>query len=145
MHKRIIALRYAFEGALPKFTPSELSRVQVAMENYAVGMLLEYKSEEMKGEVKSFFKLMLQFTRDNAMLYMRYRVFKFAKRQAQLRANTENYKVYVIRESNIRYKVLSTIDVQFNKRIRVLGKDVTAKDLHEIADFVAYPVNLKYK
>jgi hypothetical protein len=33
------------------------------------------------------------------------------------------------------------LEINLNKKIRILGKDVTAKKLHEVADFVAYPKN----
>jgi hypothetical protein len=62
-----------------------------------------------------------------------------AKRQAQTRANVENRKCYVIQKSLIGYEILSTLDIDLNKKIRVLDKDVNAKKLHEVADFVAYP------
>jgi hypothetical protein len=64
-----------------------------------------------------------------------------AKRQAQTRANIENRKCYVIQKSMIGYEILSTLDIDLNKRIRILDNDVHAKKLHEIADFVAYPKN----
>jgi hypothetical protein len=62
-----------------------------------------------------------------------------AKRQAQTRANIENRKCYVIRKSLIGYEILSTLDIDINKKIRVLDKNVNALKLHEVADFVAYP------
>jgi hypothetical protein len=62
-----------------------------------------------------------------------------AKRQAQTRANIENRKCYVIRKSLIGYKILSTLDIDLNRKIRVLDKDINAKKLHEVADFVVYP------
>ena len=62
-----------------------------------------------------------------------------AKRQAQTRANIEKRKCYVIRKSLIGYEILSTLDIDMNKKIRVLDKDINAKKLHEAADFVAYP------
>jgi len=39
-----------------------------------------------------------------------------AKRQAQTRANVENRKCYVIRKSLIGYEILSTLDIDLNKK-----------------------------
>ena len=54
-------------------------------------------------------------------------------------ANEDNRKYYVVRSSETEYTTLSTSDVDHNRRIRVFGKSVDAKTMHQTADFVAIP------
>jgi len=72
-------------------------------------------------------------------LYIRRRFFNMAKKEAIARANTEGYKVYVVRDSEFKFKTISTIEFKINKTIRAFKKDLTAKDMERTAAFIAYP------
>jgi len=60
-------------------------------------------------------------------------------RQAQLRADTECYKVYVLQGKGLTFKLISTRDFKFNKAIRVFKKDLTAKEMEKLSCYIAYP------
>lgn len=140
-NRRIAILKQAFKGDMPKYSPSEIRSIEVAMVNYAASEVVRFKDREIKGEMKSFWKLLVKFSWDNALLYARSKVFKKAKRQARLRAETEGRKIYVIRKSAIGYQLMSTLDVQHNKRVRILDKDVDAMTMEQMSDFIATPKN----
>lgn len=67
--------------------------------------------------------------------------FYWHKKMAIRRSNIENRKLYVIRSGELSYVLLSTADIDLNKKLRVFGKYVDAKTLHQTADFVAIPRN----
>ena len=117
----------------------QITAIQFAMSDYALKKVSEYRDREIKSTLKSGTKLFFSLRWDNIVLWLRERFFRMARKNAQSRANTENRKVYVIRKSLIGYKLLSTKDVNYNKRIRVLRKDVDALKLAKTADFIAYP------
>lgn len=73
------------------------------------------------------------------VLYLRAKSLKRHKRIAQRLANEDRRKYYIIRDSEIGFKRFSTLDVDLNKRLHIMGKDVDAKKLHEVADAVIYP------
>lgn len=113
--------------------------VQGAMTDYAVMAVNRYidkKAKEARLEAVGFFSSIMK---GEFHLYVRKLFFQRAKRQAILRCETENHKVYVIRSGDYSYEVLSTRDVNFNRKVRLLGKNADAKKLTEIADFIAYP------
>jgi hypothetical protein len=112
---------------------------ELAMLDYASGAIEKYKANEYKALNKEAAGLIPSLVRGELKLWMRNWFFKRAKKQAIIRANTENRKCYVIRSSDIAYKILSTKDVEINKRLKVFGKEVNAVKLTEKADFVAYP------
>ena len=122
-----------------EFDFNQKSVVYRSMADYANLEVKKYRSREISAELPGFFKTLFSMTWDNWILYFRHQSFKKAKKAAQLRANTEGYKVYAIRSGLVSYTLLSTLEVRHNKRIRVLGKNVDAMKLTETADFVAYP------
>lgn len=67
--------------------------------------------------------------------------FFWHKNMAIRRSKIENRKLYVIRSGELSYILLSTSDIDLNKKLRVFGKFVDAKTLHQTADFVALPKN----
>ena len=60
-------------------------------------------------------------------------------RQAQLRADTEQYKIYVVQGKGLTFKLISTRDFKYNKAVRVFKNDLTAKDMEAVSCFIAYP------
>lgn len=137
--KRGIILKQVFGGGDTGLTDEQKSKIKEAMNLFALRKIEEYRNRELKGEVKTFFKLLMNFSYDNSLLWGRYQILKRAIKKARRRANIENRKCYVIREANLKYKVLSTLDVDYNKKIRVMNKDVDFRKLHEVSDFIAYP------
>lgn len=115
--------------------------VQAAMYNYSARTVENFEREQNKAAVKEALKLFPALFKGQIMLYLRKKSLNKAVKQAELRADIENRKMYVIRASNIAYTILSTADIEHNKKIRVFGKDVDAIKLHETADRVVYPPN----
>ena len=138
MNKRNLILKQAFGGADLGLTPPQLRKVETAMEMYKVSELNEYRNRQLKEDMITLFQLILNFTWDNATIWARYQVYKRASKQAKLRMRTEGYKMYVVRESRLNYKVISSLDVKYNKRLKVMRKEVTAKDLEKIAALVVH-------
>ena len=121
------------------FDVQERHAIYRAMTAYAARQVAEFKTREIKGELPNFFKVLFKMTWDNWILYFRKLAFNRAKKAAQLRAYVENRKVYAIRSSQIGYVLLSTADVEKNKKLRIFGKDVDAIKLTATADYVAMP------
>ncbi len=118
------------------FTQQQKKAVYRAMNDYALREVSHYRYREIKKVINEG----ILFIRwDNIILRVRRMALKAAKRNAQLRADTENRKIYCIRKSLVGYTLLSTKDVEYNKKIRVLGTNVDALKLAETADFIAYP------
>jgi len=124
-----------FDG-IPEKT---LKCIEAAMIEYGLRQVAEYKNREIKDVCLYSFKYFPRLTCNNIIWWLRKLSFNMAKHQAQIRANIENRKCYVIRKSLIGYEILSTLDIDLNKRIRLLNKNIDAQKLHEVADFVAYP------
>ena len=122
-----------------EFDVKERTAIYRAMHDFATRKVSEYRNREIKGELPNFFKVLFRMNWDNWILYFRKIAFNRAKKAAQLRADTEGYKIYCIRKSQIGYQNLSTLEVNINKKIRVLGKDVDAMQLEKVSSFIAYP------
>ena len=73
-------------------------------------------------------------------MWLRKKRFQRAKRLAQERANLENRKMYCIRSSDIKYEILSTRDIEYNKKLQIFGKNVDFRMLSEMSDFIAFPI-----
>ena len=119
--------------------PDQVLAAQEAMALYGMRTVEIYRetiSKEANIEAVSFFTSIFK---GEFRLWVRKIYFQRAKRQAIIRSETEGYKIYVIRSGDYSYQVLSTRDVNLNKKLRVLGKNVDAKKLSETADFIAYP------
>lgn len=117
--------------------------VQAAMYNYSARTVENFEREQNKAAMKEALKLFPALFKGQIMLYLRKKSLNKAVKQAELRADVENRKMYVIRASNIAYTILSTADIEHNKKIRVFGKYVDAIKLHETADRVVYPPKRK--
>lgn len=117
--------------------------VQAAMYNYSARTVENFEREQNKAALKEALKLFPALFKGQIMLYLRKKSLNKAVKQAELRAEVENRKMYVIRASNIAYTILSTADIEHNKKIRVFGKDVDSIKLHETADRVVYPPKIK--
>jgi hypothetical protein len=99
----------------------------------------EVRQEQDLKELREGFKIIprLFWTRLTSWVkrYVRNQYCKVAR----LRADTENYKCYVVQGRGLTFKIFSTRDYKYNKRIRVFKKDLTAKEMEEISCFVAWP------
>lgn len=136
--KRAILLKN-FGGDFSQLNPSLIMKIEQAMLDYAIGQIIEYENKKIQGDVKSFIWLLFHASRDNIILYMRWRMYKLAVRKAKFRSKAEGYKMYILLKSDIKYQVLSTLDFKYNKIIRVFDKNITAKDMERIAALVVYP------
>jgi hypothetical protein len=115
----------------------QTSAALVAMNDYAIRAVAKYRDDEQRQILKESLTLFPALWAGELKLWLRLKSFNRAKRMAQLRADSEGYKIYVILSSQIRYTLLSTAEVDFNKRVRILGKNVTDMELTKKAAFVA--------
>ena len=119
---------------------SQKHAVLLAMLDFAALEVQTYRSNEATAINREAASLIPSLVRGELKLWIRSWYLKRAKRQAQLLANTTNRKIYVIRSSDVAYSLLSTADVEYNKRLRIFGKNITAKELTERSDFIAHPL-----
>lgn len=136
--KRAILLKN-FKGDFTKLNSEMIMQIEQAMFDYAADQIIVYQSKLITGDVKSFIYLLFHANRDNIILYMRHIMYRLAVKKARFRSKSEGYKMYVILKSEIKYQVLSTLDFKYNKTVRILDKNITAKDMEAIAALVVYP------
>jgi hypothetical protein len=130
---------YALANTLGIKLPKEAKEFILRAMNEYAGVCVS-KAIDMKPREKlSIVKVWLSGTKQEFILHFRLKNLKRAKRMAIKMANEDNRKYYVVRSSETEYTTLSTSDVDHNRRIRVFGKNVDAKTMHQTADFVALP------
>lgn len=137
-----LILRSRLSKANQTLTPEQTRAVELAMIDASIYSVENYRTNQAKAINREAVGLIGKIFKDEWVLTIRRWYFKRAKKQAQILADTSNRKIYVLRSSDIAYSLLSTADVDFNKKKRVLGKNIGAKELTETADFVAMPSNL---
>jgi len=120
-------------------TPKARTAVNQAIVDCAIVAVESYKSIEAKAITGEAIKLIPAIFKGELTLRIRQHYLKRAKIRAQMEANTQNRKIYVIRKSELKYETVSTGQVDHLKKIGVFGKNVTAMRLEELSDFVAYP------
>ena len=112
-----------------------------AMKVYAnqhVNYTIEQTDKQERKMVYIMFGYFVKLTWQEFILYLRAKSLKRHKRIAQRLANDDNRMYYIIRDSEIGYRRFSTADIDLNKRLHIMGKDVDFKKLHEVADAVIY-------
>jgi hypothetical protein len=133
---------------------TELDEVQktaayAAMVSYASAKIEEYRALERKRLVAVLKKTFPALYLETWKFKIRRLMLKKSIEKAQVMADTEGYKVYVIRSTEVTYKLMTTLDVDQNKRMRVFGKNVDAIELTKTAAFTAtrkiHPPVLKRK
>jgi len=113
-----------------------------AMNEWAQENVTQVKKDLNKERREIFFMIFGVFASvswDTFILTIRNRNLKRLKKIYQAISNEDRRKYYIIRSTSINYKVLSTSDVNLNKRLRIFGKFVDAKKLTETADCVITP------
>ena len=120
-------------------TPQQYIAVKEAIVEYAIQAVDAYRRNEVKGVALEAFRFLPSLIKGEIKFWLRKKRFQKAKKEAQSRANLENRKMYAIRTSDIDYKVLSSKDVEYNKKLKVFGKNVDFRMLSEMSDFIAYP------
>lgn len=116
--------------------------IREAMKDFAAWNIREYRKKERNDMLWVFANLPRIFllTRWKVQkLLVRKRFFNLAKKEAIARANSEGYKVYVVRDSEFRFKTISTLDFKYAKSIKVFKKDIDAKEMERTASYIAYP------
>lgn len=113
-----------------------------ALEEY--GRTMVSKALEMNNKPRRRFALMAfghfgKLTWHEMIMFLRTKSLKRYKRIAQKLSNENNRKYYVVRSSELGYKLFSSLDVKVNKKLRIFGNDVSVLKLHETADAVVYP------
>lgn len=119
--------------------PKQTDAAHDAMLDYSVRMIGQYRANEAKAINKEAAGLFVSLIRGNLKLWLRNYYFKRACKQADTLAKITNRKTYVIRSTDISYLLLSTKDIEMNKKMKVLGKHVDAMELTEKSDYIAYP------
>ncbi len=99
----------------------------------------EVRQEQDLKELREAFKIIPRLFWTKLSFYVKRYVRNQYCKTAQYRADTENYKQYVVQGRGLTFKIFSTRDYKYNKRIRVFKKDLTAKEMEEISCFVAWP------
>lgn len=122
-----------------KLDPDQYRAVEMAMVEFGGRAVVDYRDQETKGIKLEAIKLFPALWRGDLKLWLRKMAFRKACKQAKTRAEVENRKMYIIRSTEIAYIILSTLEVEQNKKVRVFGKNVDAIKLHETADKVVYP------
>ena len=123
-----------------KITDSDLSLcVKRAMIAWGFREVEQFRSHENKASSIEAVKFFPSLFSGRIKMYLRKLFFLQAKKQANIRAETENRKIYVVRSSEIRYITLSTKDVEQNRKRRIFGKSVDAIRMSEMADYVGFP------
>ena len=119
--------------------PKEKQIALAAMIKYGERAVENYRRNESQAIKLEAVKLFPSLLSGNVKMWLRKQSFLLAKRKAIRRSKIENKKLYVIRETYIKYGIYSTSDVKYNKKIKVFDRKVGAIELTEAADFVAYP------
>lgn len=120
-----------------KFDSMQVLAAEQAMIVFANDQIDEFSKEQNKEVAFEAVKLFPALVKKQFILWLRKKSFLLACKEAQLRADTEGFKCFVIRSSRIGYTILNTLDIDLNKKIRVLGKDVDAIELEKTASFTA--------
>ena len=100
----------------------KLKQIESAMVEYALTNLSEYKNREILELIKFSFWGIPKLTIDNIIFWLRKLSFKVAKKQAINRCVSEGYKIYVIRNSQFGFTLLSSAEANLNKKLRILDK-----------------------
>ena len=118
---------------------SQRYSVESAMMDFAQIMIDRYRANDLKAVKLEAIKLFPALWRGEFKLWLRKRAFLKAKKEAQIRANTEGRPVHVIRSSEIAFVVQSTKEVRQLKKVGIYKKNVDAIKMNNAADFTAYP------
>jgi len=122
--------------------PKAFTYIREAMKDFAAWNIREYNKKQRNDMLWVFANLPRFFLLTKwkvQEMWIRKQFFKMSKKEAIARADSEGYKVYVIRDSKYRFKTFSTIDFDRAKTFRVFKKNITAKDIQRTAAFTAYP------
>lgn len=119
--------------------PKEKQIALAAMVKYGERAIENYRKNENQAIKLEAVKLFPALFAGQFKMWLRKQSFLIAKRKAIRRSKIENKKIYVIRQSEIGYVLLSTSDVKHGKKINVFNRKVGAIELTEAADFIAYP------
>lgn len=116
--------------------------IRKAMKSFAVNAIYKYKKNRKERMVKSLKHVPKAFRiayQEFFLQWIRKIFLKKAVRMAELKAYNEGYKQFVVRATTFSYKVFSTLEFKHNKQIKVLKKNLTAKDVEREASRIIYP------
>ena len=124
--------------SLNGFSQEQIEKIQVAMHLYALDQVNEFRNQDIKDEVANWLKLFGQEWYKTAILLIRRWHFRMAKRQAIILAEVTGYKTYVIQKGRTTFQILNSYEINYNKKMKVLGKDVDFMEVEKISSFIAY-------
>ena len=123
---------------LKEFSPEQVEKIQVAMHLYAINQVNEFRNQDIKDEAVNWLKLFGPEWYKTAILLIRRWRFRMAKRQAIILAEVTGYKTYVIQKGRTTFQILNSYEINYNKKMKVLGKDVDFMEVEKISSFIAY-------
>jgi hypothetical protein len=139
LNKHLQASLKTVGATVPEQTKEFILRAMNEWAQENVNFIQKDLDKERKRIIFMIFGVFTSVTWETFILAIRNRNLKRYKRIYQKISNEDHRKYYIIRSTAINYKVLSTSDVNLNKRLRILGKFVDAKKLTETADCTITP------
>ena len=121
-----------------KLTPKQIADIETVMTVFAANEIHKKLNQDLKEHYISFFKMLFNSSYENQILWIRYWHYKRAVKKAFLRMRTEGYKMYVVRNSKVGYKVISTLDFKYNQRISILKNKLTKQEIEKVAALIVY-------
>ena len=120
-------------------THKQTIAVREAIAQYAILAIDRYRSNETKAVALEAVKFFPSLFRMELKLWLRKVSFVRAKKLAINRAEIENRKMYVIRNTDIKYVVISTGEVGSLKKMIKYKGAMDFLTLSKISDYIAYP------
>jgi hypothetical protein len=122
--------------------PKAFPYIRNAMKSFAVNAIQEYKRNRKRQMVRTLRYLPKAFRiayQEFFIQWLRKIFLNKSIKTGKIKAYNENYKQYIVRATEYTYKIFSTLEFKHNKRVRILKKDLTVKDVERKAARVIYP------
>jgi len=120
-------------------TPKARTAVNQAIIECAISAVEKYKESEAKAINGEAVRFLSSIVKGELVAWIRLKYLERAKKTAHMLADSRNMLHYVIRKSAITYTIIPNDMVDHYKRTGFFKRDATAKELNELADYVAYP------
>lgn len=113
-----------------------------AMDDYAtqiVGLRADIEKKEQRRILFMVYGYFKKLTWDSFLLKLRTRSLNRMKKDYQFLANENRRTYYILLDGMFTHRALSTADVDFNKKIRVIDKDVDSRRIRSVAEATIIP------
>lgn len=139
LNKHLMAMQNTIGVYVPDRAKGFILRAMSEYANSAVESYIEQEEKRRRFILKPLYKIYGRMTWDELVTKIRLFNLRRIKKMVQSISNEDRRKYYIIQSGAINYICVSTKDVEYNRKIRVYGKDVDAIKLHETADCVITP------